>query len=495
MAIVATTAGKLEGLEHDDHLEFRGIPFAAPPVGPLRLRPPEPVEPWDGTHSATEYGAISLQMVSPIEQFQGLDVSQASEDCLYLNVWTPDLDGSHPVMVWIHGGAFIGGAGSAPWYSGADFAREGTVLVSLNYRLGALGFLHLDGLTDEYAGSGNLGILDQVAALKWVRDNIGAFGGDPTNVTVFGESAGAMSIGTLLGLPAAKGLFHNAILQSGATLHVHDADEAKVITRDTLDLLGVDDLTELQSLPAEQFLQAQVQVVAKHWGKGPGLIYQPVVDGSTLPKHPRDAIEDGSSADVRVIAGTTADEMKLFAMIDQSYATMDEATLFEKATTLFGSKDLATEAISLYGDGATGPGDTWNRIQTERVFRIPAVRLLEARGDEAESYMYLFDFETPIAGGALGACHALDVPFVFRSLDRPGVHAFVGDVDDDMRGLAATINEAWRRFSAGGPPSAPGMPEWPRYTSTDRSVMVLGRDIHLEKDPKSKHRTAWEGVN
>ncbi|HET7481637.1 MAG TPA: carboxylesterase/lipase family protein [Actinomycetota bacterium] len=494
MAIVDTATGKIEGLEHDDHFEFRGVPYSAPPVGPRRLRPPEAVEPWDGTRSATEYGPIAHQMISPIEQFQGLDVSQASEDCLYLNVWTPGLDGNRPVMVWIHGGAFIGGAGSAPWYSGAGFARAGTVFVSLNYRLGALGFLHLDDIGDGYTGAGNLGILDQVAALRWVRDNIAAFGGDPDNVTVFGESAGAMSIGTLLGMPEAKGLFRNAILQSGATAHVHDPDAATLIARETIDALGVDDLTELEGLPAEEFVRAQSQVLAKHWGKGFDLPFQPVADGTTIPQQPLDAIRAGSSDGVRVIAGTTADEMKLFAMIDQTYSTMDHDGLLARATELFGSDELAHEVIGLYTEDATGPGDVWARIQTDRVFRIPAVRLAEARGDDAETYMYRFDFATPIAGGALGSCHALDVPFVFQSLDRPGVSAFVGDVDDGMRALAATMSEAWRRFAAGDSPVVSGMPEWPLYTSEERAVMILGRDVHLEHDPMGEHRAAWDGI-
>src|SRR5438270_1326317 len=261
MAIVETTAGKVQGTVADGVHVFKGIPFGAPPVGELRFRPPQPAPSWEGVRQCRDYGRVALQSPSPLERLFSARPPEMDENCLSLNVWTPACDdGKRPVMVWIHGGAFIMGSGSTPWYDGRPFAREDVVLVSINYRLGVFGFLHVD-------GQGNNGILDQVSALEWVRDNIDAFGGDPDNVTAFGESAGAMSVGTLLGLPAAKGLFVKAIPESGAGHSAKSVEQAERIVNAFLLELGIDSgplaVERLRDLPTQALLDAQAKVVER----------------------------------------------------------------------------------------------------------------------------------------------------------------------------------------------------------------------------------------
>src|SRR5437588_9381775 len=257
MTIVETTTGAVEGRLKDGIFDFRGIPYAAPPVGGLPSRPPQPAEPWTGVRDATRFGPTAPQNIGAMERMFGAPPQPMDEDCLTLNVWTPACDdGKRPVMVWIHGGAFLFGTGATPWYDGRSFARDDVVLVTINYRLGAFGFLHVD-------GQGNNGILDQVSALEWVRDNIAAFGGDPGNVTAFGESAGAMSVGTLLGLPAAKGLFVKAIPESGAAHHGKAVEEATRVTPEIPAALGLGAgngaVHRLRALPAAAVLEAQAK--------------------------------------------------------------------------------------------------------------------------------------------------------------------------------------------------------------------------------------------
>src|SRR5690242_11103638 len=291
--LVETRSGKVQGSEHDGIHVFKGIPFAKPPVGALRWLPPKREDPWDDVLDATQFSRESAQVPFPMAQLFGGPQPEHSEDSLYLNVWTPGLDDAHrPVMVWIHGGAFMNGAGSTPWYDGTRFAQHGdVVVVTINYRLASFGFLHLaDLFGDEFAGSGNAGILDQIAALEWVRDNIEAFGGDPAKVTIFGESAGGGSVGTLLGAPSARGLFHQAIPQSGAASWFSTSERATEVARRVVDALQVKpgDVAALRAKTTEEVLAAQATAGLTVAGGGPeadmGLPFQPVVDGTVLPQ-------------------------------------------------------------------------------------------------------------------------------------------------------------------------------------------------------------------
>ncbi len=492
MTTVETTAGTVQGRVKDGICDFRGIPYAAPPVGELRFRPPQPAEPWVGVRDVTRFGPMAPQNQGAMERMFGAPPRPMDEDCLTLNVWTPACDDAkRPVMVWIHGGAFLYGTGATPWYDGRSFARDDVVLVTINYRLGALGFLHVD-------GQGNNGILDQVAALEWVRDNIAAFGGDPNNVTAFGESAGAMSVGTLLGLPAAKGLFVKAIPESGAAHSARTPEQAERIVSAFLAELGIDAgpgvVERLRELPASALLEAQAKIVERNLDGG--LAFTPVVDGVVLPERPIDAIGKGQAAGVAVLVGTTRDEWRLFAMLDPAIAGLDDAGAAARIGAFVSDPARAADVVAHYRATRTGAtmSELWSAIGTDMVFRIPAVRLAEkqsALGNDV--YMYRFDYCTPVFGGALGACHALEIPFVFESLGA-GTDMFVGPVTDDLRTLARRMHESWVAFARTGNPSIDGLPEWPRYTSDRRATMVFDLDPSLVEDPDGADRDVWAGL-
>lgn len=490
--IVDTRSGKLEGTEGDGILSFKGIPYAAAPLGPLRFRPPQPAEAWQGVRPATAFGPAASQNASLVERLLGGTMPVTSEDSLTLNVWTPALDdAARPVLVWIHGGGFTTGSGATPWYDGSRTARGGdVVVVTINYRLGALGFLYLaevDGATEAHASSGNTGILDQVAALEWVRDNIAAFGGDPGNVTVFGESAGAMSVGTLLGVPAAQGLFHRAILESGAAHNVYEAATAAAHTAEMLDALGVSSLGELEAVPVERILAA-----SSHLGEetaARGLLFQPVVDGAAVPRHPLDAIAAGSAADVPVLIGTTLDEWALFALADKRTQGMDEVALLRHVRPFFASHDATAAAIDTYcaSRPTMNPADVFSAMLTDRVFRIPALRLAEAQlAAGGQAHVYLFTYATPAFGGRLGSCHALDIPFVFDNLDAPGARMFAGP--DAPQSLATAMNQAWVSFARTADPG------WDLYDTTRRPTMVFDAASSLTDDPLGAERACWDGL-
>lgn len=496
--MVETTAGRVEGRDDGDLRVFRGIPFARPPVGPLRFRPPQPAEPWTGVRDARHAGPIAPQNPSPLEQLFAANRPPMDEDCLSLNVWTPGPDdGARPVLVWIHGGAFVTGSGATPWYDGTSFARRhDLVVVTINYRLGALGFLHLADLGGEaYASSGNVGMLDQVAALTWVRDNVAAFGGDPDNVTIFGESAGAMSVGTLMGMPAASGLFRRAVPQSGAASNAAERERATKVATEVLAALGLEPttagLTELHDVPVERLLDAQAQVVLRH---APSRIaLSPVVDGTALPEPPLDAIASGSAAGVDLLTGTNLDETKLFIALDPSASSIDETALMAQADEIFGpgAGSTAVEAYRTARPDAT-LADVGAALTSDRIFRVPAVRLAERQSAHTDrTYMYLFTWATPSFGGRLGSCHALEIPFVFNVLDNPGVELFTGPVSGQTAELALAMHDAWAAFARIGDPDHAGLPHWPRYAPDDRATMLLGEQRAVELDPYGDELRLW----
>ncbi|MCZ7576927.1 MAG: carboxylesterase family protein [Dehalococcoidia bacterium] len=320
--IATTRHGQVRGVEKAGLLNFRGIPFAAPPVGPLRFRAPEPPEPWDGIRDATQNGPISPQAPSPIDLPGGPPVQRPmDEDCLTLNVWTPAADGSLPVMVWIHGGAFTIGCGAD--FSGRDLAARGAVVITINYRLGPLGFLALPCLADEQGRFTNFGLRDQIAALRWVRENAAAFGGDPGNVTIFGESAGGMSVGALMASPEAKGLFHRAIAQSGAGHHALTLEAATGTARRICEILGVspDDGAGLRAAPAAELVRAsslcETEDMQRFIGRGRVWkpTFAPVVDSQALRVLPISAVNRGDGSDVPLLVGSNADEYRSLVQV------------------------------------------------------------------------------------------------------------------------------------------------------------------------------------
>lgn len=491
-AVVDTVAGRIAGrISEDGIAEYRGIPYAAPPVGELRWKAPQPLQAWDGTRDATSFGKIAPQVVSMGASLVPGDDTDASEDCLTLNVWAPAAKGEgRPVMVWIHGGAFVGGAGSSQLYRGNLLASRGdVVVVTINYRLGALGFLAHPSLEDN-GYSGNWGLLDQIAALEWVQDNIAAFGGDPDNVTVFGESAGAMSIGNLLAAVGSQGLFHRAILQSGHPLALSREVGARIAERFFAEC-GVDigDVDALRRVPVDEILRAQQAVALAETGKTV-IPFQPVVDGGLLDRTPTDLIADGAAKGVPVMIGTNLDEMKFFGLLDAELRDMDEVRLRKRLHANLKPEQCDRVVDAYVGarserGASTKPSELWSAIESDRFFRIPALRLADAQQRfEAQTYTYLFTWPSPAAGGALGSCHALELGFVFGTLRYPPMSLFTGDGPDAIA-LSDRMVEAWLSFAR---TSDPG---WEPHDSERRPTMLFDAESRLEYDPLGAERAAW----
>jgi para-nitrobenzyl esterase len=495
MTIAQTTLGELQGREKDGVLLFGGIPYAAPPTGPRRFRAPQPHERWSGVRDARRFGPAAPQ---PREE--GLTANRDvhwDEDCLTLNVCTPALDDKRrPVLFWIHGGGFRTGQGAIPWYNGTSFAQRGDIVtVSLNYRLGALGFADLAEIGGaDYAGSGLNGIRDQIAALQWVRGNIGAFGGDPQQVTIAGESAGGMSVGVLLGCPAAVGLFRAAIPQSGAAQNVLSREEGVQLGRRFVELLGAASMDDLRAMPIERILKAQVEL-ERQSGRGErrasnatglaGMPFQPVVDGGVLPQPPMDAVRGGLSSNVRVLVGTNRDEMTLFGL-----GEVDEERLRRIAARMFADADAALATYRSEWPGAS-PDELLVAIMTDQVFRIPALRLAEAQAEVGgAAYQYLFTWESRAFGGRLKATHALEIPFVFNNLNRAGVDVFLGP-GPLPQALADAMHAAWITFIRSGDPSCDAVGEWPAYQLDRRTVMEFGDCVGVRSDPYCATRALW----
>jgi para-nitrobenzyl esterase len=494
--IVETTHGRIEGVQQPTHQRFRGIPFARPPVAALRFRAPAPLEPWSGVRDASEYGLSAPQNPSLLP---GMEPGPQGEDCLYLNVYTPAADSARrPVLVWIHGGGFTGGSGSQALYDAGRLAAQGdVVVVTVNYRLGALGYLYADGL------DANPGQLDQIAALEWVRDNAETFGGDPGNVTIFGESAGGMAVATLLAMPAARGLFQRAIPQSGAAHHTHSPTSASGVADALFDELGVRDPARLRELPIEQLLAAQAKTLLRRARESSGLAFAPVVDGGSLPEHPLAAVRAGAARDIALMTGTTRDECKLFRMGDpRARRELDEAGLHKRVGALLRGhrkSEHAGHVIETYRKAREGrapvePHDLYDAIDTDQMFRVPAIRLLEAqRPWQPQSFAYLFSWESPAARGALGACHALELPFVFGTLDAPTMDRFAGSGPEAER-LAERMMQAWIAFAREGDPGTADLPDWPAYDAERRATLIFDREPELAHAPWDEERAAWDDI-
>jgi para-nitrobenzyl esterase len=496
-AIVETKEGRLQGVEEAPLTVFRGVPFAKPPVGELRFRPPQPAEPWSGVRVCDTFGFVAPQPQGQVMAGQGTAEEQ-NEDCLFLNVWTPGCDDvARPVMVWIHGGAFVTGSGSGAFYRGQHLASRGdVVVVTINYRLGALGFLaHPDLLDDETGASGNWGLADQVAALQWVQANIHLFGGDPTNVTIFGESAGSMSVSCLVGSPLAQGLFRRAIAQSGGPNGVPMTTATKTAEQ-LCELAGVPDVAALRDLDVADLLAAQTTIQLAAAGTGSGMAMAPTIDGGLLPEHPLKAIAGGVAEGKELLVGTNLEEMKLWVVGNRRLTGGDEAFILRRLEKTVGPG--AADVLAAYkaaradrGDDLT-PIELWTAIESDRVFRLPALRMCEAQAANGDAvFDYLFTWESPAMGGLLGACHALEIPFVFNRLDDPAVVPFTGPPTPEARRLALAMHDAWAAFARTGDPSHPGLPAWPGYDEEERWTMVLSEQPHLEQDPGGHERVLW----
>lgn len=500
MTIVETSAGRLDGLQRDGHLAFLGIPYAASAGGANRFRAPQPVDPWPGVRDAHEFGLAARQSSHPIPGFAAS--GPQDEDCLNLNVYTPATDdGRRPVLFWIHGGGFTHGSSGEFLYNGGPLAQRGdVVVVTINYRLGALGYLYLGQHLPEEGLAANMGQLDQVAALRWVQENIANFGGDPDNVTIFGESAGAAAVGTLLSMPAAKGLFHKAILQSGSG-RATAPDVAAGIVDQMLAELGLEpsSVRELLTVPADKIVEAQGAVVARN--RAQGLMLGPVREPHTLPEVPYQAVAAGSAANIPVLIGTNRDEVKLFAASVRRDPIDDEELVKSVQAALGGKPENdALALVEVYRASRRARRlpdsnlDILDAISSDARFRINALRLaLAQREHQEQTFVYLFTYESPARRGALGSCHALEMPFVFGTTDAPTQDRFAG-TGPDVERLSVNMMDAWISFARTGDPSHDGIGQWSPYDADSRPTMIFDRESGIESDPFREEREAIEAL-
>jgi para-nitrobenzyl esterase len=461
---------------------FKGIPYAAPPVGDLRWKPPQPVAPWTEPRACVEFGAACPQPGQLGVSY--LAVGGTDEDCLYLNVWSPaeSVEERLPVMVWIHGGSFESGAGSMDVYNGRNLATKGVVVVTINYRLGPLGFLAHPALSEESANgaSGNYGLLDQIAALQWVRANIAGFGGDPANVTVFGESAGAISILDLLVSPLAEGLFDRAIAQSGIMLDYGfgvttavTPGEAEAAGEDFVSLLGVeqsgDVLAQMRAKTPDELLEAAAVYANESGLMERGVAWKPAADGYVLPDLPTKLWAAGECHRVPLLIGSNADEGNAFV----TGLVVSPGKYEAQMRKIFG--EYADEALALYPDtGTTGIDSGLSRMLTEVGFASTARFAARSMETSTDAAAYLYQFTRLPRVSPMGAFHGIEIPYVMGNV---ALFSSLGVIVQTDYDLSEMIMGYWTRFAATGDPNGGGAPEWPKYDAASDQHLELGDEI------------------
>jgi para-nitrobenzyl esterase len=499
--IAKTQSGRVRGRSRSGVDAFLGIPYGGPTEGAGRFLPPTSPKPWSDVRDAWDCGPPCVQINLDLPAW--VDPRPASENCLFLNVWAPRsaLHSPVPVMVWVHGGAYLSGSGGLALYDGERLARRSEVVViTVNHRLNAFGYLYLGGLSSPYADSGNIGQLDLVAALRWVRDNIGGFGGDPDNVTVFGESGGGGKISALCGMPAAKGLFHKAIIESGSIWNSHSPQEATEVARDCLAELALSEnqVGRLVEVPAERLVAAGQAVVTR---RGNPLAFMPVVDGRSILEKLWDQRAPRQAAPVRMLIGTNSDEAVYF-LDDPTIEPADDqelsAKIIKASPGLRLSADQARALIQGYraNGGASSRLKILVQIATDAWMWRNAVIQAERKLEQSASpvYMYEFSWKTPCFGRQWSP-HGSEIPFVFGNLeyeqawdkaDTPAVRAAADPAGARYR-LAETMMDGWAAFAHKGSPSTT-LESWPAYDLTSRATMIFGAHSHVEIDPKSWQR-------
>ncbi len=498
-------AGPVRGAVEDQVRVFKGIPFALPPVRELRFRPPQPHPGFTQPQNAFSFGPAPMQPVR-IQAGTGrnfLGDARQGEDCLYLNVWAPDTPGPHPVFVWIYGGSNMFGATSQPIYDGTQFARNGVVCVTIGYRVGALGFLELgDLLGESYRGSGNNALRDQVMGLQWVQRNIQAFGGDPKRVTLGGESAGGKNVSTLLTLPAARGMFQQAIIESGGALTTHSLDEAYKVAHLFAEQVQPNGRGEalrarLLSLPADQLIKAQIATAAAY---PRNFAFRTVIDGDFVPRSPQLSLEQGHASRLRLLVGSNRNESLIFFRPELLAAyRKGEATTAPIAAREMAQLDVPTieRMAQRYRDAFPDQHAFLRRIDllSAEEYWVPMLRLAEAHArNGGESYMYRYDqasVEAPFRGFAV---HASELPMVWKNFQEPFLSMLYRETPA-LDAFASVVHETWIAFMREGRPSHSALPSWPRFQLTQRPTMLLAAgDNRVEEDPAGDQRRLWEGV-
>jgi para-nitrobenzyl esterase len=515
-AVVKTTNGPVQGVVESGVQTFKGLRYAAPPVGPLRFMPPQKPKPWTAVADAERLGAASMQLRTggsavsyPGNVGAALgqvftppdDLARQNEDCMFLNVWTPRLGGSkkRPVMVWFHGGGFNYGSGSWPAYDGHNLAsRHDVVVVTVNHRLNAFGYLYLGELVGEaYATSGNAGQLDLIAVLQWVRDNVAEFGGDPGNVTIFGQSGGGGKVSALLAMPGAKGLFHRAIIESGPGIRGVPKDAATGVAKVIFSELQINpgDIKALQSVPAEKLAAAAAAMQAKLGGGAGtgGLRFAPVVDGTALPNHPFDPVAPGISANVPVMIGCTKDEQTLYNVGQPWWGKLTDAELSAKTKMIPGVGDKAEALVAAFRKLRPGdsPSYLYTDVATSTFAFANSIRLAERKAalQAAPVYFYVFQWGAPVDDGILRAPHTMEIPFAFDNVEKGPL--LLGN-DPQMHVLAKVVSTTWVAFARTGNPNHSGLPQWPPYDAEKRATMTFNTPCKIVDDLEGEVRKILE---
>ncbi|HMK85317.1 MAG TPA: carboxylesterase/lipase family protein [Steroidobacteraceae bacterium] len=491
--VVATTSGPVVGLQADRVQTFRGIPYAAAPVRELRFLPAIPPRPWKDPKDARARGAACPQVLDLEDPAEDGD-SNMSEDCLTVNVWTPGADSkARPVMVFIHGGALEEGSAADTSYDGAALAVRGDlVVVTVQYRLGVLGFLELGEVGGpRFADSGNLGILDQIMALRWVQANVGGFGGDPRNVTVFGESAGGASIHGLLAIPAARDLFRRAIIESGDPGQFLSIGQATAISARFMALANAHTIKELGGLSVEELMRAQSKLLAQDYGNG---TFGMVQDGRTFDKTPIETLSANAGLSKPMIVGSNSEEMRYYIALNATPLDRQPQSILQAhLVRVFGAP--ARNVLDVYTSDSESYPEAVTRLIGDIMFRMPSIRLAELNCGRQPTFVYLFTFRSSTKGPTgleYGAMHGLEIPVVFH-LDSALGYMYVGP-KGTWNHLSDQMMDAWTRFARTGDPNGPGLPHWPRYDSAQHATMEFGAHTDVALDPYGAERRAWDEI-
>ena len=507
-AIVETTAGKVRGYTHNGICTFKGIPYAASTSGKARFLPPTKPTPWTGIRSSMQYGYVCPQgpragWANDEEAWMfSWDDGIPNEDCLRVNIWTPANDNKkRPVMVWLHGGGFQAGSGQElKSYDGERLAQRGdVVVVSLNHRIGVLGHLNLAAYGEPYATSGNLGMVDLVAALEWVRDNIGNFGGDPGNVTIFGQSGGGGKVSTLMVMPAAKGLFHRAIVQSGSMARGASVERSAKIAADLLAELGLNpsQVSQLQELPYQKLIEAGGAVQRKNARVGlpnirrmaETLVWAPVIDGTVVPRHPFDPDAPAISAQVPMLVGTVLNEF-LNGIGHPEYEVMTIDEVKKRVGDMYGDKSTQIIEVFQQAHPKEKPFDILSRIAASSVRQAAVTQCgRKAAQSAAPAYLYWFTWKTPILDSRPRAFHCAELAFCFDNAER--CENMTGN-GAEAQHLATQVSEAWIHFARTGNPSHAGLPAWPAFTADKCPTMIFDAPCEMKNNPDTAERKSTD---